>query len=281
MRREFGSKQVFDTIASNPCRSGPRRGWSLARRCLARAWVPGAPPSRNPGRVTAAATLSVVVPLAPGEAEWQELLAQLGAELPTGSEVLLVATGERPAPPPAWPERIALRRLCAGAGRAPQMNAGARQATGNWLWFLHTDSRLEPATVRALLAFVGRGDDALGWFDLAFRPGGPALMPLNAWGANLRSAWLGMPFGDQGFAIPARLFSALGGFDEDAPYGEDHLLAWAARRSGIPLCRIGARLLTSARKYERAGWAATTFRHLRLTTVQAWPEWRRLRGAAR
>lgn len=229
-----------------------------------------------------ASTLSVIVPLAPGEAEWQGLLAQLGAELPTGSEVLLVATGESPpSPPPGWPERIALRRLCGVAGRGPQMNAGARLAGGAWLWFLHADSRLEPGTVSALLAFVGRGDDALGWFDLAFRPGGPALMPLNAWGANLRSAWLGMPFGDQGFAIPSRWFAALGGFDEDAPYGEDHLLAWAARRSGIPLRRIGARLLTSARKYERGGWAATTFRHLRLTAVQAWPEWRRLRGAAR
>ncbi len=59
------------------------------------------------------------------------------------------------------------------------------------------------------------------------------------------------------------------------------LMAWAARRAGIPLRRIGARLFTSARKYERGGWAATTARHLWLTAAQAWPEWRRLRGGAR
>ncbi len=102
-----------------------------------------------------------------------------------------------------------------------------------------------------------------------------------ACGANLRSAWLGMPFGDRGLVIPSRSFAALGGFKEDAPYGEDYLLAWAARRAGIPLRRIDARLFTSTRKYERGGWAATTGRHLWLTAAQAWSEWRRLRGGAR
>ena len=128
-----------------------------------------------------------------------------------------------------------------------------------------------------LLASFG---SSLGWLDLAFRPGGPPLMRLNAYGANLHSAWLGMPFGDQGFVIPARSSAALGGFEENAPYGEDHLLAGAARRAGIPLRRIGACLLTSARTYARGGWAATTARHLWLTAAQAWPEWRCLRGGA-
>ncbi len=233
------------------------------------------------GTLSVPTTLSIIVPLAPGEAEWQGLLVQLRAELPAGSEVLLVATGEPASPPPGWPERIALRCLSGASGRGPQLNAGARLATGTWLWFLHADSRLEPGTIAALLAFIARDEDALGWFDLAFRPGGPAPMRLNAWGANMRSAWLGMPFGDQGFVLPSRVFASLGGFDEHAPYGEDHLLAWTARRSGIPLRRVGARLLTSARTYERAGWAATTLRHVRLTAIQAWPEWRRLRGLAK
>lgn len=232
--------------------------------------------------MSAAATLSVIVPLGPDEVEWHGLVPQLGAALPHGSEVIIVAAGSPvPKPPADWPEHLALRRFGGGAGRARQLNHGARRAEGEWLWFLHADSRLGPHTVPALLAFLARGEAALGWFDLAFRPGGPALMRLNAHGANLRSTWLGMPFGDQGFVIPSRSFAALGGFREDAPYGEDHLLAWAARQAGIPLRRVGARLFTSARKYERGGWAATTARHLWLTAAQAWPEWRRLRGGAR
>lgn len=226
--------------------------------------------------------LSVIVPLGPDEVEWPGLVPQLGIALPHGSEVIVVAAGPPvPKPPTDWPAHLLLRHFDGDAGRARQLNTGARQADGEWLWFLHADSRLGPDTMAALLAFIARGEAALGWFDLAFRPGGPALMRLNAYGANLRSSWLGMPFGDQGFVIPARSFAALGGFPDDAPYGEDHLLAWAARRAGIPLRRIGARLFTSARKYERGGWAATTARHLRLTAAQAWPEWRRLREGAR
>ena len=224
--------------------------------------------------------LSVIVPLGPDEMEWQGLVLQLGAVLPHDSEVIIVAA-EPPELPSDWPDYLPLRHLDGCTGRARQLNTGARGAEGEWLWFLHADSRLGPDTVPALQTFLARGEAALGWFDLAFRPGGPALMRLNAYGANLRSSWLSMPFGDQGFVIPAGSFAALGGFPEDAPYGEDHLLVWAARRAGIPLRRIGARLFTSARKYERAGWAATTAQHLRLTAAQAWPEWRRLRGDAR
>jgi hypothetical protein len=229
-----------------------------------------------------AVKLSVIVPLGPDEVEWHGLVPQLGAALPHGSEVIIVAAGPPvPKPHADWPEHLPLRHFDGGVGRARQLNRGAWHAEGEWLWFLHADSRLGPRTVPALLAFLARGETALGWFDLAFRPGGPALMRLNAYGANLRSAWLGMPFGDQGFVMPSRSFAALGGFREDAPYGEDHLLAWTARRAGIPLRRIGARLFTSARKYERGGWSATTARHLWLTAAQAWPEWRRLRGGAR
>jgi len=232
--------------------------------------------------VSAAVKLSVVVPLGPDEVEWHGLAPQLGAALPRGNEVIVVAAGPPvPKPPADWPEHLTLRRFDAGAGRARQLNYGARQAEGEWLWFLHADSRLGPETMAALQVFLARDEAALGWFDLAFRPGGPQLMRLNACGANLRSAWLGMPFGDQGFVIPSRSFAALGGFKEDAPYGEDHLLAWAARQAGIPLRRIGARLFTSARKYERGGWAATTARHLWLTAAQAWPEWRRPRRGVR
>ena len=222
--------------------------------------------------------LSVIVPLGPGEAEWPGLARQLGGALPPSSEVILVAAGEAAEPATAWPERIPLRRFGAGAGRARQLNSGAQNALGEWLWFLHADTRLGPDSMSALLAFLHRGEPALGWFDLAFRPGGPALMRLNALGANMRSAWLGLPFGDQGLVIPARSFAAIGSFDETASRGEDHKLAWAARRAGLPLRRIGARLFTSARTYQRGGWAATTARHLWLTAAQAGTELRPRRG---
>ncbi len=124
---------------------------------------------------------------------------------------------------------------------------------------------------------MAEGSDALGWFRLAFRDDGPRLTALNAAGANWRARWLELPFGDQGLVLPHHCFEALGGFDEEAPCGEDHLLVWAARHAGLPLHCIPAVLETSARKYARHGWLQTTLRHTWLTLAQAWPQWRRIR----
>ncbi len=195
--------------------------------------------------------------------------------LPPDSEVLLVrAAGEARPLPPGWPPSLPLRQFEAPRGRARQMNRGAAEARGEWLWFLHADTRFGPGVLPALEHFLARGEPALGWFDLAFRDDGPRLAWLNAWGANRRSAWLGIPFGDQGFVLPAEAFRRLGRYDEAAPYGEDHLLVWAAHGQGLPLRRLRAGLWTSARKYARLGWGATTWLHWRLTAVQGWQAWR-------
>lgn len=221
--------------------------------------------------------LSVIVPLAPGETEAGKLLNQLTA-LPTGSEVIVVHAENRPASrPPNWPATLAYRECTHLAGRARQLNLGAQLARGRWLWFLHADSRLLESTLPALQRFIARPEEALGWFDLRFRSDGPRLVVLNAVGANLRAHWLGIPFGDQGLVLPRSRFETIGGFDENVPYGEDHLLVWAARRAGLPVRPVGAPLQTSARKYTRHGWLTTTVKHWRLTADQAWPEWRRNR----
>ncbi|MDE2249420.1 MAG: TIGR04283 family arsenosugar biosynthesis glycosyltransferase [Xanthomonadaceae bacterium] len=223
----------------------------------------------------AARSLSVIVPLAPGETEWQGLLQQL-ASLPAGSEVIVVRADEESWPAPAaWPMRLRYRECHSTPGRARQLNLGARLATGHWLWFLHADSRLRPDSLRELQRFLAEGVDALGWFRLAFRKDGPRWTVLNAAGANLRSRWLGLPFGDQGLVLPRHCFEALHGFDEQARYGEDHLLVWAARHAALPLRRIPALLETSARKYARQGWLATTLGHWRRTAAQAWRARRR------
>lgn len=219
--------------------------------------------------------LSVVVPLGPGETEAAGLLAQLRA-LPPGCEVVLVHAG---AVAGDWPP--GLRHVASPPGRARQMNQGASQAAGAWLWFLHADTRLTPGALPALLGFVARDAAALGWFSLAFRPDGPALTRLNARGANLRSRWLGLPFGDQGLVLPAASFAALGGYDEAAAQGEDHLLVWAAHAARLPVRPVGAAVVTSARKYARRGWLRTTGAHWGATAAQAYAGWRNLRHIRR
>lgn len=216
--------------------------------------------------------LAIVVPAGPGDRAWRGLLPQLGAA--GAREIALVLadddndgdshseTEDLQVPP-----GVILVR--APRGRARQLNAGAAATSADWLWFLHADSHLDAAALEALWRFVREDPGALGYFDLRFLDDGPRLMCLNALGARLRSRWLGLPFGDQGFLMPRRLFAALGGFDEQLERGEDHALVWKARALGIGLRPVRAALRTSARRYAQRGWWATTGEHLRLTLAQA------------
>jgi rSAM/selenodomain-associated transferase 2 len=227
--------------------------------------------------------LSVIVPVAPGETQWRALLDDL-AGLPATSEILLVRADRdelEMALPASWPQDLPIQQLQSSPGRARQMNLGARHARGRWLWFLHADTRLGPHALAALDQFLARDEEALGWFDLKFRDDGPALTWLNARGARWRSRWLGLPFGDQGFVIPAPAFAQLGSYDETTRYGEDHLLVWAAHAAGLSVRPIGAAIFTSARKYATHGWLRTTLRHGLLTVRQALPAWWRARRRVR
>lgn len=214
-------------------------------------------------------TLSVIIPVGPGDQAWRDLLGDLSA-LRDDAEIILVAT------PGAIPRDFRMQDydldvptswLATPTGRARQQNAGAAAAGGEVLWFLHADSRVPAATLATARCF-GRST-AIGYFDLEFRNDGPRLVHLNALGARIRSRWLRLPFGDQGFIVARRLFESLGGFDEALPAGEDHALVWTARRAGVELLPLRAPLQTSARRFAERGWLRTTLRHAYLTVAQA------------
>lgn len=216
-------------------------------------------------------SLAIVVPAGPGDHAWEALLPQLAAA--GASEIVLVVPEGAASPAAVLPAGVQL--IEAAVGRAQQLNAGAAATTSQWLWFVHADTRLDARAIDALNRFLTADATAIGYFDLRFLPDGPRLTVLNTIGAHVRSRWLGLPFGDQGLLMPRRVFDALGRFDPAQPGGEDHALVWAARRAGVPLQAVGAPIHTSARKYARRGWWATTRQHLGLTCVQAWRYWRR------
>jgi hypothetical protein len=184
--------------------------------------------------------VTVIVPLAEAEAEPVAMLALL----PASFEIILAR----------------------GGTRASSMNEAASVATARHLWFVHADTTLGAAAVATLLARLQDDQPALRYFDLRFDGGG--LMRLTERGVSFRSRVLGLPFGDQALCLPASVFRALGGYDEKAAFGEDHLLVRCLRRAGIKVLPVGAAITTSARKYREKGWFRTTFRHLRLTLLQ-------------
>ncbi len=223
--------------------------------------------------------ISVIIPIGPGESDLNELLRLLQG-LPAKSEIIFSVT----APPKESVEPLRTRSgepvkisyVVGEAGRARQMNRAAELATGKHLWFLHADSLFNASAIEILIKTINVETPAICYFRLEFERNQSSPVHLNAYGANLRSRLLKLPFGDQGLCLPRETFFALGRYSELAPYGEDHLLVWAARHAGIPIREVPAVIRTSARKYSKNGWVSTTARHVWLTTKQATPEFLRL-----
>ncbi len=227
--------------------------------------------------------VSIIIPAGPDEDQFPHLLADL-KDLPPSVEKILVLASDPPLENLRdLAERFpGLRVIRSDAGRAVQLNAGARAAQGTHFWFLHSDTRLGLEAYNSLIQALAVAPRALHYFNLKFLSDGPRRVHLNARGAWLRSHLLGIPFGDQGLCLSKITFDRLNGFPEDAPYGEDHLLVWRARQIGTRLRCTGTSLSTSARRYRDRGWARTTIDHFFRTFAQATPEaicWIRTRVA--
>ena len=140
-------------------------------------------------------------------------------------------------------------------GRARQMNVGAQVARGEYLLFLHADTRLPPGYEQEMRRVLDLPGVAAGAFALEIAGA--------AWGlrlveraANLRSRLFQLPYGDQGLFLRAELFRSLGGFPE-LPLMEDLELARLLRRRGR-VATSPLPVLTSARRWESLGVVRVT-----------------------
>jgi rSAM/selenodomain-associated transferase 2/rSAM/selenodomain-associated transferase 1 len=139
-------------------------------------------------------------------------------------------------------------------GRGRQMNAGAALAQGELLLFLHADSRLPDGFQDYVWSTLGEGVVA-GAFRLRIDDRRTGLRWIE-WGANLRSRWRQLPYGDQGLFVRARDFYVLGGFP-CWPLMEDYELCRRLRRRG-QIRLAPASVVTSARRWRRLGLVRTT-----------------------
>ncbi len=141
------------------------------------------------------------------------------------------------------------RFICAKAGRAIQMNAGAEQAKGNVLIFLHADTYLpEPA-----LQLIHEGIEAgalWGRFDIQLL-GSHFMLNTIAFMMNWRSRVTGIATGDQAIFIKRSVFLEIGGFPE-ITLMEDIAISQRLTQLVRPYC-IGAKVKSSARRWEYFG----------------------------
>ncbi|RMF72686.1 MAG: glycosyltransferase [Planctomycetota bacterium] len=188
------------------------------------------------------------------------------AKAARNAEVLVVDGGSTDATPRVAADAGA-RVLRAPRGRAAQMNAGAAAASGRYLLFLHADSRLPADYAAQVRRLFRRPRTKLGAFRLTIDHPRRAFRMIE-WAANMRSRWLRSPYGDQGLAMRASDFYALGGF-RDLPIMEDYDLARrVAREADVAIADTSVQ--TSPRRWLRHGVWRLTLIHQACLLAYRW-----------
>ncbi len=131
-------------------------------------------------------------------------------------------------------------------GRALQMNAGAQQATGEWLVFLHADTRLPTNWMALILNCKG----LWGRFDLHLS-GNHWLFRIIEKAINLRSRKTSVATGDQVLFFKRDFFHSFGGYPQ-LPLMEDIAISKIARKYESASCILQP-VITSSRRWEKKG----------------------------
>lgn len=147
-----------------------------------------------------------------------------------------------------------VRVISAPRGRALQMNAGARIAGGNLFVFLHADTVLPPDFARLVRELLADPQNSAGAFGFALE-GSSWKHRAITWGANARSRFLSLPYGDQALFMRRSVFETLGGYPEIAVM-EDFELVLRLRRIGR-IAVAPALVRTSSRRWWRQGFLRT------------------------
>ncbi|RXK81603.1 glycosyltransferase [Chlorobaculum sp. 24CR] len=195
-----------------------------------------------------AITLSIVIPAWNEEAGIARALATLLA-LTAGrhdTEIIVSVSGDDRTAEIASTFPVTVCR--SEKGRAVQMNAGAKLASGPTLYFLHADTIPPPSFCDDILSAVGQGEKA-GCFRMSFDDP-DWLMQLYGWFTQFPLTIC--RGGDQSLFITRELFERIGGFDERLQIMEDfEIIERIQRHTEFRI--LDSTVTTSARKYHTNG----------------------------
>lgn len=192
-------------------------------------------------------SVSIVVPVLNEAPIVADALRRLRTDFP-GCEVIVVDGGSTDATVSRAEPWARVVRSPPGRGR--QMNAGARAAGGEVLWFVHIDTAPHPGALKQLRAALADTEIVGGGLRLRFDRRSPGLQFL-AWSSNLRARRLQQVFGDQAMFVRRETFDALGGFPEIALMEDFEFTRRLARHGRLAV--LPAPCLASARRFESHG----------------------------
>jgi rSAM/selenodomain-associated transferase 2 len=191
-------------------------------------------------------SLSVVVPVLNEADNIEACLMVLVPLRARGVEVIL-ADGGSTDRTPALAAPLCDRVVSAPRGRALQMNAGASQARGDVLLFLHADVLLPADADWLILLSMRETGRRWGRFDVRLSGMRPLLRVVEFL-MNWRSRLTAIATGDQSLFVDRALFEQLGGY-APIPLMEDIELSARLKRSGRPVC-LRERVSASSRRWE-------------------------------
>jgi len=205
-------------------------------------------------------SLGVVIPALNAAATIEATLAALRADGARFALDIVVVDGGSGDDTMARAAAHGARTITAPRGRGGQLAAGAAAVDGDWLLFVHADTRLDAGWHDAAAALAQSPDNArrAGYCRFALDDDDAAarrLERLVAWRAHR----LGLPYGDQGLLISRAFHHDLGGY-RPLPLMEDVDLVRRIGRRRLVALPVAAR--TSAARYRRGGYLRRSARNL-------------------
>ncbi|MGB3654580.1 MAG: TIGR04283 family arsenosugar biosynthesis glycosyltransferase [Rivularia sp. (in: cyanobacteria)] len=208
--------------------------------------------SENEYKSIATAKISIIIPTLNESKNIKATVAS--TQVSTNVEVIVVDGGSQDNTVDIV-QSLGVKVITGYQNRACQMNAGAMNATGDILLFLHADTLL-PADFDAMIRTALQQPLSIaGAFALRINAPQTGLR-LIEWGVKLRSKWLQMPYGDQGIFTTKQIFDSIGGFPE-LPIMEDFELMRYLKRLG-KITFIPVPVTTSPRRWLKKGVLQTT-----------------------
>ena len=202
--------------------------------------------------------LSIVIPALNDRDRLARALESLTSDDPD-TEILIVDGGSVDGTADAA-RALGARVVTSTPGRGGQLAAGADESLGDWLLFLHADTRPGPGWRTVVNRFTAEPANRFraGYFAFALDDGAPEARRLEkvvAW----RCRTFALPYGDQGLLIGREFYDTLGGF-KDLPLMED--VEFVRRISRHRLELLPAIAVTSAERYRRDGYFLRSARNL-------------------
>jgi len=151
---------------------------------------------------------------------------------------------------------VDVKKIYSEKGRGRQLNAGAKIAGGDILLFIHADTIL-PENAEELIK-NNLSENTILSFSLGIYDKKIFFRIIEFFG-KLRCKISKVPYGDQCFVMKKEVFYIVGGFSEDNL--EDVKFIKKAKKIGINVKILNAKVKTSPRRWYREGFLRTTLKN--------------------